>query len=250
MPYLAEEGLAISQGEIVAVLQAFKKLEESGVKLIYPGHSHYPPNFLLINEPPFLLSYRGEPVWLKAQGIGVVGSREPTNMSKKWMELHLSQLIEKLPLFTVSGGARGVDQLTHSLSILKGRATVVIIPAGLGQLYPESLALLVEPILKNGGAILSEYDFMQPMRKHFFHARNRLIAALSELTLIVQASSKSGTLITCRQAIEQGKPLLIVPSHPLDVEHRGGLDLLSEGATLVKDAQDLIEIIKIELKQF
>jgi DNA processing protein len=237
----SDEALLLRRQEIVA-------LAKQGVCFIYPGHPDYPQGLLRIAEPPFLLSYIGQPIWKSLPGLAVVGSREPAAQSLEWMGLHLGDCLERRNFFVASGGARGVDQKAHGLALLKARPTLVFVPSGLGNLYPQSLGAFVGPVLKGGGAVVSEYGFLEPMRKHYFHARNRLISGFSECTLIVQASRKSGTLITGRQALEQSRPVFVVPSHPLDIGFQGGLDLLVEGATPVRDCADLLLLLDCEMK--
>lgn len=223
-----------------------RKSQES-YRLAYLGHPDYPMEFLHLNEPAFLLRILGEPVWRTRKGFSVVGSREPSPLSLDWMEEHLSSAISRLNLFTISGGARGVDQKVHSLSLRKESPTVVLLPSGLGKIYPESLSYWTSMILEKGGALVSEYRDDQEMQKHHFLARNRLIAGLGIATLVIEARKKSGTLITARQAMEQGKPVLVLPSHPLDNKARGGLDLICEGATPIRDAEDLCVFLQSEI---
>jgi DNA processing protein len=214
--------------------------------LLYPGHLFYPFSFLSLADAPFILHMEGSPIWLGAAGLSVVGSREPSQQSLQWLEENLGSFLEKNSVFTVSGGARGVDQRVHRISLRKQMPTVAFLPAGLSRLYPESLLEIRDSLLKCGGAFLSEFDPDQRMAKHHFIQRNRLIAALGEVTLVVEARRRSGTLLTARAAVEQGKALLILPTHPLDRQGQGGLDLLCEGATPVRDETDLTLFFRSE----
>lgn len=221
---------------------------EKGVRFIYPGHDFYPDCLLRMEIPPILLSYVGSPVWLGGQGLAIVGSRHPSNASLRWMEENLPSFFSAQSLFTVSGGARGIDQKAHALSLQAQVPTVAMIPAGLGQIYPAELNDWVGNIIQAGGALISEYSYHQDMRRHFFQARNRLIAGFSLATVIIEAGRRSGTLITARQCLDQGRPLWILPSHPLDIKARGGLDLCCEGGTLLKDAEDLAMLFRSEVQ--
>ena len=227
----------------------FISLHESlslGRQLLYPGHPFYPFSFLQLNEVPFLLHLEGSPIWLGLPGLSVVGSREPSDESLQWLEENLAPFIEKTPSFTVSGGARGVDQRVHRISLRKNIPTVAFLPAGLNQLYPETLYEIRDLILYTGGALVSEFDPDQRMAKHHFAQRNRLIAAMGELTLVIEAKRRSGTLLTAKAAIEQGRPLLVLPTHPLDRLGQGGLDLICEGATPIRDEADLTLFFRSE----
>lgn len=235
-----------------ADLQRFLgKLEESvqrGYLLLYPGHELYPEQFYVMSDPPFLLRMQGSPVWLTNQGLSVVGSREPSMISKNWLDEQFGVFLERNEVFTVSGGARGVDQKIHLLSIRFGRPTVVLVPSGLSQLYPKSLYEWRQEVMDLGGALLSEYEDEAPMRKDYFHQRNRLISALGCLTLIVEARRRSGTMLTARLASEQQRPVLILPGHPYDTQFSGSLDLLRDGATAIADAHDLELIFRSEVQ--
>ncbi len=240
-------GVSVAQAELSMQRQMLCRALEQNIHFVFPGHPHFPRALLGINEPPFLLSYLGSPVWMSEQGLAVVGSRNAHPLTISWMESHLGPCLEKVNAFVVSGGARGVDQKAHLLALAKKRPTVIFVPSGLGKIYPQNLESFIEPVVAAGGAIVSEYSFNEPMKKHYFHARNRLISGLAVCTLITQAARKSGTLITGRQAIEQSRPVFVVPSHPLDVDFQGGLDLLMEGATPVRDCQDLVLLLESEL---
>jgi len=102
-------------------------------------------------------------------------------------------------------------------------------------------------VIEGGGCFVSEYDFSQAMHKYLFHHRNRLIAALGAATLLVEARRKSGTLITAQQAAQLGRSVWVVPGHPQDPHFAGCLDLLSEGALMIRDAQDLSMYFSSEL---
>lgn len=212
---------------------------EKGYLLLYPGHPLFPKSYLHLEEVPYLLRLKGEPVWMTKPGLAVVGSREPSAMSKLWMDRHLTKFLDTNDCFTVSGGARGVDQKTHLLSLLTGRPTVVLVPAGLDRMYPSSLLEIESQILKQGGAFLSEYPDHQMMQKHYFVQRNRLISGLALGTVVIEARWKSGTMVTAQEAADQHKPIWVLPGHPVDPNFQGSLNLISEGASMLLDAEYL-----------
>lgn len=222
------------------------RLQFQGVNFVVYGEELYPPQCYLMIDPPLTLSYRGSPAWLGEKTLSVVGSREPAADSLLWMEKELTTFCEQERACIVSGGARGVDQKAHSVALRRSCPTIVVLPSGLGEIYPRSLIEWMGLVLEQGGCFLSEYDFQQKMHKHLFHHRNRLIAALGRASLLVEARRRSGTLITAAQAVQLGRPVWIVPGHPLDPHFAGGLDLLMEGAQLVRDAQDLLMFFKSE----
>lgn len=218
-----------------------------GVQFVCYGEPTYPTQCYRMADPPLTFSYRGSPCWMIERSISVVGSREPSADSLRWMEQELTQFFEMQMPMVISGGARGVDQKAHSLSLRKQCPTAVVLPSGLGEIYPGSLQEWITPILDQGGCFISEYDPKQMMHKRLFHHRNRLIAALGRATLLVEARRRSGTLITAHQAAELSRPVWVVPGHPLDPHFLGGLDLLLDGAQLVRDAQDLSTLFHSEL---
>jgi DNA processing protein len=224
----------------------FQNLLRLNVKFTFPGDQCYPRSFGKMEYSPYLLSYIGSPVWLDLPGLAIVGSREATRASLEWMEENLASWLHLKAGYIVSGGARGIDQKAHELSLRCGVPTVAVIPSGLGNIYPPSLRSWVSEIIQSGGALVSEYGYKQELRKHFFQARNRIISGLGTCSLIIQAERASGTMITARQSLEQTRPLLVVPSHPLEISHQGGLDLIVEGATPIRDAQDLKLIFDVE----
>lgn len=218
-----------------------------GYHFLHYGHPFYPKAFYRMSDPPLQLMVWGDHFpWMHTRTFGVVGSRDPSHESIEWMEQHLPRFLQNNSLLTVSGGARGVDQRLHSLSLRQKRSTCVVLPSGLNKMYPSSMLELASEIRFQGGCFISEYSLDAPMRKHLFHHRNRLIAALSEVVLIVEARERSGTMLTAQLATELGRPTLIVPGHPVDFRYSGSLRLLSEGGTMVRDAEDLSLIFETE----
>jgi DNA processing protein len=238
-----------SSAQLQAVLRELCQSVCRGNLLLYPGHDLFPKSYLELEEVPYLLRMKGSPVWMALPGLAVVGSREPSQLSRQWMDRHLGEFLHSTPCFSVSGGARGVDQKAHLLSLLWNRPTVVLLPSGLENIYPSSLQELQIDILSQGGAFLSEYEDQRPMQKHFFAQRNRLISGLAKATLIIEARRKSGTLLTAQEAVEQHRPVWVLPGHPLDPQMLGSLHLIAEGATPIQDAVDLVILFQSEVQQ-
>jgi len=223
-------------------------LVSRGVSFTYIGDANYPESFLGMPGAPILLSYRGHPAWKWGRSLAVVGSRDPSSLSHLWMEEHLASFIRVDKPIIVSGGARGIDQMAHQLAMRNVTPTVAVLPSGLGAVYPQNLEAWQQKIFDGGGCLLSEYPFTEKMKKHFFHDRNRLIAGLGVATLLVEARRRSGSLLTAHKTLQLGKSVLVVPGHPCDSTHLGNLDLLSEGATPIRDAEELSMYFRSELK--
>lgn len=237
----AELFLAIQQNHNLLQKQSNEtlKLKLQGVHFVCYGEELYPSQCYLMTDPPLVFSYVGCPAWLSEKTISVVGSREPAAESIQWMEKEFVSFCEKENPCVVSGGARGIDQKSHAVALRTNTPTIVVLPAGLGNVYPETLVEWMPAVLAGSGCFISEYAHSQRMHKNLFHHRNRLIAALGRATLLIEAKRRSGTLITAQQALQIGRPVLVVPGHPQDPHFSGSLDLLTEGATLIRDAEDL-----------
>lgn len=225
-----------SRGEMV-----LRWCRESGSRITFPGEADYPPGFTRLEDPPLFLSYFGTPCWHSSDLLSVVGSREPCERSLAWMERELQPLAKKGAVF-VSGGARGVDQRAHAISLRTGRPTVAFLPAGLERIYPTNFMDWVKPICEAGGAVVSELAPWESMHKHYFVKRNRMIAALSRVTLIVEARRQSGTMITARCARDNDRVVGVLPGPPGDPRYAGNLELLASGAHMIRDYWDLLTL--------
>jgi DNA processing protein len=227
--------------------EELSRLLVAGVQFTFMGDPLYPPSFSGMPGAPVFLSFQGHAAWLWGAAIAVVGSRDTTQTSHLWMEESFAGFLRQEKPVVVSGGARGIDQMAHRLAIRNNCATVAILPSGLGQIYPQNFESWQRAIVDGGGCLLSEYAYTEKMQKHFFHDRNRLIAGLGIVTLLVEAKRRSGSLLTAQKALQLGKSVLVVPGHPCDTSHLGNLDLLSEGATPIRDAEDLRMYYRSEL---
>ena len=207
------------------------------VHLTAPGDEDYP--FQNLETPPLLVSYMGAVCWQGRQCLSIVGSREPGEDSLLWMETHLPPLLKISELTIVSGGARGIDQKAHGISLQMAQPTLSILPSGLGQFYPSTFQTWVPHILAHGGAVMSSFSPHCQIHRHHFYARNLLIAGISEGVFIVEARRKSGSLLTAKHALDLGKPICSLPQSPLYRKALGSLDLLTDGAIIIRDEKDL-----------
>jgi DNA processing protein len=212
-----------------------------GIRITQPGDDDYPKFLQEETYRPHYLTYWGHPVWNEKALLSVVGSRTPSHQALAWLERELARFLEYCDCAIISGGARGIDQRAHQMALRMDRPTVVFVPSGLANLYPDSLREWVEPIIAGGGAIVSQFRPNLRMQKGFFHARNRLIASIAPTTLAVEARRQSGTLLTAKHVMEIHHNLGVVPSFPNEAG-LGGLDLLKDGAELIRDAEDLLTL--------
>lgn len=202
----------------------------------------YPSLLRHTSQPPTLFHYLGDPAWLHHPCLSVVGSRKPLMENLEWMEQHLDRLLHKLNICIVSGGARGIDQKAHQLAIWAGAPTIVVVPSGLTDMYPGSLDRWKDSVVDGGGCFLSQFSPIQPMYKANFHLRNRVIVGLSPLLFLIQAARRSGSYLSARFAIEEHRTLAVLPGSAHSEHMLGSLDLIFDGAQMVRDSYDLISL--------
>lgn len=212
-------------------------------EILHPWHPLFPERLLALDRPPVFLSLRGKPAWMQRPGISIIGSREPTAWAVEWLEIHLMTALRNTGVYTVSGGARGVDQKAHALSLRAELPTIAFLPSGLAKPYPADIAGWLAPIHDSGGGMVSEFPPMREIARAHFERRNRLIAGLGHCLFVVEAARKSGSMMTARLALESGRPICALPASPLESCAAGTVDLLFDGATLIRDAEDLVTFI-------
>lgn len=234
-------GLHLPPKDFAKVEQEMDVLVAKQVRWTTPEDENYPQSFRTSRVGPLLISYLGEPIWNNRQWLAVVGSRIAFRDTLTWLDMELPKLFNVPNWSLLSGGARGVDQKAHAVCIRLRKPTLCIVPSGLGQLYPRELNNWVEPILRNGGCMMSGFAYHSPMNKGCFHIRNRWIVHLSDLVLIAQAARKSGTAMTGKIAMEtfDHDRVNVLPCSPLARQGVGGLDLICDGARMIRDGLDL-----------
>lgn len=230
--------------EVEQAKKYLDKLYELGISYTYPGDSNYPKNFYKMKEPPLFLEFKGHPFWKSHSCLSVVGTRKIHSLTEGWMKTHLSEYLQQQPVCIVSGGAYGVDQLAHFIAIKQSSPTIVVVPTGLVNLYPPNLSNNFSSGLV---CFVSEFEIDQKLHKSHFFFRNRLIAAFGEITFVVQADIKSGSFLTVHHALDIGRPIMTLPSHPGLIGFDGNLKLLQEGACMITSSLDLIEVWKAEV---
>jgi DNA processing protein len=201
-----------------------------------------------IPDAPKLLYIRGEMPPRDYTMLCVVGSRSCTAYGRRMTQKLISGLAG-MPVAIVSGMALGLDAEAHRAALDVGLPTVAVLPSSLDSksMYPSSNHALAEQILKRGGALLSENKAPFLAMIHSFPQRNRIKAGMSKATLIVEAGEKSGTLITARLALDYNREVMGIP-HELERPTGMGVNrLLREGATLVRNSDDILEVLGLKL---
>jgi DNA processing protein len=209
------------------------------------GEPGYPSRLAMIDDAPPLIAVRGHLAILDRPMIAVVGAR---NASAAGMKLagRLAREFGEAGLAVVSGLARGIDAAAHRASLATG--TVAVLAGGHNRIYPPEHIELAGAILAEGAA-LSEMPLDWEPRARDFPRRNRLISGLAVGVVVIEAARRSGSLITTRLALEQGREVFAVPGSPLDPRCEGSNGLLKQGATLVTEADDVISVLRPILGQ-
>lgn len=223
-------------------------VEKLGARYIFITADEYPAMLRHLSNPPPVFIAKGRTELLQYKGIGIVGARNSSAAAKKFAH-RLGYELAECGLCVISGLARGIDSEAHKGAFAAAEqastdiiATIGVIASGIDISYPpENLKL--QSALAENGLVITEYPpGSEPVARHF-PFRNRIIAALSFATLVVEAAPRSGSLITARLANELGREVLAVPGSPLDSRSAGCNGLIREGATLVRDVNDIIEAV-------
>ena len=212
-------------------------IARAGARLVALGEPDYPPLLRAIDAPPPLLTVLGASASLIRPAVAIVGSRNASAAGLSFADL-LARELGREGLVIVSGLARGIDARAHRAALPTG--TIAVLAGGLGRIYPDEHAPLVEEIAARGGAVLTEMPFLWEPRGRDFPRRNRIVAGLAHGTVVVEAARRSGSLITARFALEQGREVFAVPGSPLDPRAEGTNDLLREGSTFCTAAADVV----------
>ncbi|MBR7552876.1 DNA-processing protein DprA [Allobacillus sp. GCM10007491] len=199
----------------------------------------YPHSLATIPDPPLILYARGNRSLLRGIHLSVIGSRKPSSTAKNKINLLLPPLIEK-SVTIVSGLAYGIDGMSHQLTLNQQGKTIAVLAFGFNHIYPKAHTSLYRAIERNG-LLLTEYPPDVKPNRWQFPERNRIISGLSQATLIIEATKRSGTMITADQALEQGKDVFVVPDSIFLPEAEGCLKLLQEGAIPITSPQDLMD---------
>jgi len=229
----------MAEGVLQRAEEILKDCQHQGLLCLHPRAALYPESYLHIQKPPLFLTYRGNPELLQWASLSVVGSREPLIWVERWMESEFIPYVRKEKTLVVSGGAIGLDQMAHRCALRAGGKTLAILPSGLGALYPRNMKSFLPFVDRGDMGLLSEYPPQMLMKTFHFHRRNRLISAHSENLFIVQAHKKSGTMITAQYGVEQGKNLVVLASDPMEPKTLGNLQLLYDGAQMIRWGSDL-----------
>ena len=243
LPGLAKRGGAARAIRVCSRDEAEREMEAAadfGVTFVASCEDTYPRRLAAIDDAPPLISTRGNTAALSRPMIALVGARNASAAGLKFAE-RLARELGEAGFVIASGLARGVDAAAHRASLATG--TVAVLAGGQDRVYPEENIGLLDALLGDGAAV-SEMPFGWTPRAQDFPRRNRIISGLSLGVVIVEAAKRSGSLITARFALEQGREVFAVPGSPIDPRAEGTNGLLKQGATLVTEAADVLAVVE------
>ena len=227
---------ACSEKEADDELRAARK---AGAQLVFVGTERYPDMLMDVADPPPLLWVVGDIEALSRPMIAVVGARNASSLGLRMARSIARDLAEE-GYVVVSGLARGIDSAAHEATLENG--TVAVQAGGVDVLYPAESADIARRMTERGARMSEIRMGQQPQARHF-PRRNRLVSGLARALVVVEAAAKSGSLITARTALDQGREVLAVPGHPFDARSAGSNMLIRDGATLIRSASDVISAL-------
>jgi DNA processing protein len=233
LPRLSRPVTAMSRSEAEAELAALNRLEG---RLLCWGEPLYPPALAQIEDAPPVLTVLGRAELLLAPMMAVVGARNASANGRR-LARELATGLGEANIVVISGMARGIDAAAHLGALDTG--SIAVVAGGADVVYPEENRGLYDALCRQGAVVAELPLGTEPQARHF-PRRNRIISGMALGVVVVEAAAKSGSLITARFALEQGREVFAVPGSPLDPRARGTNDLLRNGATLTETAGDVI----------
>lgn len=221
------------------VEQEYEAIRSYGADIICACEDIYPTRLAACGAPPPVLSVLGDTDLLNRQALAIVGARDASAAGRK-IARDIASQIGLNHYVIVSGLARGIDGEVHAASLQTG--TIAVLGGGIDHIYPPQHERLYAEIAANG-LIVSESPFGYRAQARDFPRRNRIITGLADGVVVIEAAERSGSLISARTAGEQGRDVMAVPGSPLDPRAAGTNRLLRQGAALVRNAEDVLEVL-------
>lgn len=222
-------------------------VKKNNIGFVTYKDKEYPESLKNIDYAPYGLFYKGDISILQGRAVSIVGSRNCSEYGIQVTKL-LTKELNSYNITIISGGARGIDSVAHKTTVLNNGKTVVVLGCGIDIVYPSENKLLFKSV-EDTGLIISEF---LPGTKPFgynFPRRNRIISALSEIVIVVEATNKSGSLITANYALDQGKDVMAVPGSIFYKGSTGCNKLIYDGATIFCDMQSLHTLLRLDCKE-
>jgi len=219
--------------------------ESQGISVIFISEKEYPPSLLTIEDPPVFLFCKGDASLLQTPGVGVVGTRKITAYGRFVTEKITRELVLD-GISTVSGCMYGVDEVVHKVTLENNGATIAVLGYGFNKVYPARMQPLLDRIIQNGGAVVSEYFPEDEPIPAYFVARNRIIAGLSHSVIVTEAAQKSGSHGTALFATTNGRAVFAVPGPISNPYSEGTKWLVNQGATLISSGFEVGSYLGLE----
>ena len=248
LPGIARKGGRRDGIEICSRADAQRELatlDKAGGRFVAWGEPDYPPALAVLDDAPPLLSVVGDAGLLQRRAIAVVGARNASANGRRFAR-DIAAELGRSGFLVVSGLARGIDAAAHQGALETG--TLAVVAGGIDVVYPEENRPLQEAIAEHGVIVAELPVGTEPQARHF-PRRNRIISGVSLGVLVVEAALKSGSLITARFALEQGREVFAVPGSPFDPRAQGANDLIKKGATLVESVEDVLNALGGQLTE-
>lgn len=238
--HAAQRGPPLRPPSEAEAAREMEAVARQGGCFLHLGTPGYPALLALAEDAPPVLALLGDPAVLALPAVAIVGARNASAAGRRMAE-GLAEALAAAGHAVVSGLARGIDAAAHQGALrAPGGRTIAAIAGGLDQPYPPENAALQARIAAEGGAVLAEAPLGTAPQARHFPRRNRIVAGLALGVVVVEAAPRSGSLITARLALEQGRELFAVPGSPLDPRCRGTNDLIRQGAHLTESAEDVL----------
>ncbi|WP_424941989.1 DNA-processing protein DprA [Aliiroseovarius crassostreae] len=226
---------------MAVVEEEMRRGKKAGAQLVFWGQEAYPAALAQIDDaPPFFWAI-GDLSVLDRPMVALAGARNASSLGLR-MARKLARDLTEAGHVVVSGLARGIDTAVHDAALQHG-PTVAVMPGGVDLIYPAENTDLAKRIAKTGLRLSEQPMGLSPQARHF-PLRNRLISGLAQAVVVVEAAAKSGTMITARNALDQGRDVLAVPGHPFDARASGCNMLIRDGATLIRNADDVFDALR------
>jgi len=246
LPEIARRGGRAKPLTVFPISEAERELDavaQLGAQLVARNEPGYPPALVAVEDAPPLLTMKGRIELATQRAVAIVGARNASANGRRFARDIAAQLGEA-GLLVISGLARGIDTAAHQGSLATG--TLAVLAGGIDSVYPEENRSLHETIAEHGLLVAEMPVGTVPQARHF-PRRNRIISGIALGVLVVEAAERSGSLITARFALEQGREVFAVPGSPLDPRSKGTNRLIRDGATLVDTADDILRELRPQL---
>lgn len=239
LPAASAQSLALGKSLELAAAE-YDRVRERGASVVVRGDAEYPSRLLEIYDPPLVLYVNGDAEIINSVGLAVIGTRHPTPYGIGMAERLACDLAAR-GMIIISGMARGIDTAAHRGALNAHGRTLAVWGTGIDEVYPKENRKLSEQILASGGAIVSEFPLGTFPAEQNFPLRNRIISGLSVGVLVVEGGEFSGTRITARCALEQGREVFAVPGNVTNKQSWSPNTLIKQGAALIATWEDVWE---------